>query len=59
MSALMASRDPLIPLQHACAALGMPRATLYRHLKTPGTQASCHPQTQPPAAQRLRAPSRA
>lgn len=33
MSALMASRDPLIPLQHACAALGMPRATLYRHLK--------------------------
>ena len=33
MSALIAERDPLIPLQQACAALGMPRATLYRHLK--------------------------
>ena len=38
MSALIMERDPLIPLQHACAALAMPRATLYRHLK-PKTQA--------------------
>jgi predicted DNA-binding transcriptional regulator AlpA len=33
MSALIAERDPLIPVQQACAALAMPRATLYRHLK--------------------------
>jgi putative transposase len=33
MSALIAERDPLIPVQRACAALDMPRATLYRHLK--------------------------
>jgi putative transposase len=33
MSALIAERDPLIAVQHACAALDMPRATLYRHLK--------------------------
>jgi len=33
MSALIAERDPLIPLQRACAVLDMPRATLYRHLK--------------------------
>jgi putative transposase len=33
MSALIQSRDPLIPLQQTCAALGMPRATLYRHSK--------------------------
>ena len=33
MSALIAERDLLIPVQRACAALAMPRATLYRHLK--------------------------
>jgi putative transposase len=33
MSALIQSRDPLIPAQHACAALGLPRATLYRHAR--------------------------
>jgi putative transposase len=33
MSALIAERDPRIPVQHACAALDMPRATLYRQLK--------------------------
>jgi putative transposase len=33
MSALIAARDPMIPLRHACSALGMPRATLYRHAK--------------------------
>ena len=33
MSALIAQRDALIPLQRACAALGMPRATLYRQGK--------------------------
>jgi putative transposase len=33
MSALIAERDPLIPLQRACAALDMPPATLYRHIK--------------------------
>ena len=33
MSALIAERDPLIPVQQACAALGMPRATLYRYIK--------------------------
>jgi putative transposase len=33
MSALIAARDPLIPLRHACAALGLPRATLYRQCK--------------------------
>jgi putative transposase len=49
MSALMASRDPLIPLQHACAALGMPRATLYRHLK---------PQAPKPPAIRKHSPRR-
>jgi putative transposase len=33
MSALIAERDPAIPLQRACAALDMPRATLYRQRK--------------------------
>jgi putative transposase len=33
MSALIVERDRLIPLQRACAALDMPRATLYRHIK--------------------------
>jgi putative transposase len=33
MSALIAQRDGRIPLQRACAAVGMPRATLYRHFK--------------------------
>ncbi len=42
MNALIAERDPLIPVQRACAALDMPRATLYRHLKlkTPKAAAS-------------------
>jgi putative transposase len=34
MSAVIIARDPLIPLQHACAALGMPRASWYRHIKS-------------------------
>jgi transposase InsO family protein len=33
MSALIAQRDPLIPLQRACAVLGMSRATQYRQRK--------------------------
>jgi len=33
MSALIVARDPRIPVQHACAALGMPRASWYRRLK--------------------------
>jgi putative transposase len=33
MSALIHSRDPLIPMQQACAALGVARATLYRNAK--------------------------
>jgi putative transposase len=40
MSALIAERDPLIPLQRACAALDMPRATLYRHLKPKAAKAT-------------------
>jgi len=39
MSALIASRDPVIPVQRACTAVGMARATLYRHIK-PKTPAS-------------------
>jgi len=33
MSALIAERDRLIPLQRACAALEVSRATLYRHIR--------------------------
>jgi putative transposase len=36
LSALIAQRDPLIPLQRACTALGMARATLYRQRKPRG-----------------------
>jgi len=39
MSALIVERDPLIPVQRACAALDLPRATLYRHLKPKNRQA--------------------
>ena len=50
MSALIAERDRAIPLQRACAALDMPRATLYRHLK-PKTQT--HPANRRCSARRL------
>lgn len=40
MSALIAERDPLIPVQRACTALDMPRATLYRHFKPKATKAA-------------------
>lgn len=33
-------RDPLIPLQQACAVLGMARATLYRHNQPKATKAA-------------------
>ena len=46
MSALIQSRDLLIPVQQACAALGMARATLYRHIKPkatkPATRRGCN-----------------
>ena len=45
MSALIVGRDRLIPLQRACAALELSRATLYRHLK---------PKTRAPATTRRR-----
>jgi putative transposase len=40
MSALIVARDPLIPLRDACSALGMPRATLYRHAKPKNVRAA-------------------
>jgi putative transposase len=48
VSALIQSRDPLIPVQHACAALGMARATLYRHTRpktnrAPSAKRRCGP----------------
>jgi putative transposase len=43
MSALIAERDPLIPVQRACAALAMPRATLYRHIKPKATKPRSSP----------------
>jgi len=50
MSALIAERDPLIPLRRACAALEMPRATLYRHLKP---KSPTHPASPRRSARRL------
>lgn len=47
MSALVQSRDPVIPLNCACAAVGLPRATWYRHTKpkaaTPSVPRRCSP----------------
>jgi putative transposase len=40
MSALIVARNPVIPLRHACNALGMPRATLYRHAKPKNARAA-------------------
>jgi putative transposase len=44
-------RDPVIPLQQACAVLGMPRATLYRHNKPKATKAATN--NRAPSARRL------
>lgn len=32
---LLRTRDPIVPLKTACAALGVPRATAHRHLRPP------------------------
>ena len=45
MSALIVERDPLIPVQRACAALDLPRATLYRHLKPKNEASACEHKT--------------
>jgi putative transposase len=55
MSALIGTRDPLLPMKHACAALGLPRASLYRHAKP---KADRHPGTGWRSPRRLSDPER-
>ena len=55
MSALIRQRDPGIPLRHACVALGMSRATLYRHARPAPSKPPRAARTNP---RRLSAPER-
>jgi putative transposase len=47
MSALIEARDPVVPLKQACAALGLARATLYRHRRPRVSRAVYGPQRSP------------
>jgi putative transposase len=47
MIALVQSRDPGVPLKCACTALGLARATLYRHAKPQASRPAPRPRRNP------------